>query len=87
MKSENHETCLGVMLWHVEAVCKNWEDFKQVWTSDASNLDAGSSAREGKRGGPIHLPVCRHNVLVRYKGTPHLVPFLVAHPMRLALGL
>jgi hypothetical protein len=37
--SENHETCLGVMLWHVEAVCKNWEDSEQVGTSDAPNLD------------------------------------------------
>jgi hypothetical protein len=38
-KSENHETCLGVMLWHVEVVCKNWLDFEQVGTLDASNPD------------------------------------------------
>jgi hypothetical protein len=27
------------MLWRVEGVCKNWEDFEQVGTSDASNPD------------------------------------------------
>jgi len=34
-KSENKETCLDVMLSHVEAMIKNWEGFEQVVTSDA----------------------------------------------------
>jgi hypothetical protein len=34
---------MGVMLWHVEAVCKNGEDFEQVRTSDASNPDTQTS--------------------------------------------
>ena len=38
-KSENHETCGGVVLSHVEAMVKNWEDFEQVVTSDAKNPD------------------------------------------------
>ena len=38
-KSENHKTCGGVVLSHVEAVVKNWEDFEQVVTSDAKNPD------------------------------------------------
>ena len=36
-KSENHKTCGGVVLSHVEAIVKNWEDFEQVVTSDAKN--------------------------------------------------
>ena len=36
-KSENHETCRGVVLSHVEAVVKNCEGFKQVVASDAKN--------------------------------------------------
>ena len=36
-KSENHETCSGVVLSHVEAVVKNCDGFKQVVTSDAKN--------------------------------------------------
>ena len=39
MKSENHETCRGVVLSHVEAVVKNCEGFEQVVTSDAKNPD------------------------------------------------
>jgi len=38
-KSENHETCRGVVLSHVEVVVKNWEGFGQVVTSDAKNPD------------------------------------------------
>ena len=38
-KSENHETCGGVVLSHVEVVVKNWEGFEQVVTSNAKNRD------------------------------------------------
>ena len=38
-KSENHETCRGVVLSHVEAVVKNCKGFEQVVTSDAKNPD------------------------------------------------
>jgi hypothetical protein len=34
-KSENHETCWGIVLSHVEVVCNNWEDFEQVGMPDA----------------------------------------------------
>ena len=38
-KSENHETCRGVVLSHVEAVVKNCKGFEQIVTSDAKNPD------------------------------------------------
>jgi hypothetical protein len=34
-KSENHETCRGVVLSHVEVVCNNWEDLEKVATPGA----------------------------------------------------
>jgi hypothetical protein len=38
-KSENNETCRGVMLSHVEAMIKIWESLEQVVGSDAQNPD------------------------------------------------
>jgi hypothetical protein len=42
-KLENHETCRGVMLSHVESTIKIWESLEQAATSDAQNPDISTS--------------------------------------------
>ena len=47
-KSENHETCRGVVLSHVEAMVKNYKGFEQVVTSDAKNPDISTCDHSAK---------------------------------------
>jgi hypothetical protein len=51
MKSENDETCRGIVLSHVESMVKNWEGFEQVAMSDAWNLDIPFSDFDRSLGG------------------------------------
>jgi hypothetical protein len=57
MKLENHETCRGVMLSHVEAMIKIWESLGQVTMSDAQNPDISTCD---------HMRLCFFKLLVIY---------------------
>ena len=39
MKSENHEICLDVMVSHVDAVIKSWEDFAHFYHDDVYKIE------------------------------------------------